>query len=263
MRLIFIALAIGFALLAGGIAVHTAGRPGMGPTVDILAAATDLAPGERLDPTRLKWAAWPITALSDGHIQRPTPAAALADWRDWVVLARLTAGEPVYRAKIERPEGGVLATMIDKDSRAVTIAVNDVGGVGGFALPRDRVDVLFTPHEARGTAAPSQVLVRDVRVLAINQVITSEGASLGSAVRTATLEVREDQARDLVQAGVRGSLALSLRPVGAVDPPPVPPPEMPVAPPPFVAPLPDPPEAPERTITVFRGLAKESVRISP
>ena len=262
MRLLFVGLAIGFALLAGMIAVRSAGSGSRGPTVDILTAAADLHPGDRLDAQRLRWSAWPITALTEAHIQRPTPDAPLTEWQDWVALARLTAGEPVYRAKIDRPEGGPLAAMLGKDSRAVTIAVNDVGGVGGFALPRDRVDVLFTPHETRGPTATSQVLVRDLRVLAINQVIAADGASLGGTVRTATLEVREDQARDLVQAGARGTLALSLRPVGAIDPPPPPPAPVPPPDPPVAAPPPGP-ETPEKTIAVFRGLTKESVRITP
>lgn len=261
MRLLFVGLAIGFALLAGTIAVRSAGTGNRGPTVDVLVAAADLLPGDQLDPKRLRWSAWPITALTDALIQRPTPDAPLTEWQDWIVLARLTAGEPVYRAKIDKPEGGALAAMLGKDSRAVTIAVNDVGGVGGFALPRDRVDVLFIPHEARGSAAASQVLVRNLRVLAINQVIAADGASLGGSVRTATLEVREDQARDLVQAGVRGTLALSLRPVGAIDPPPAPPPPPPPEPP-AVAPPPIAP-VPEKSIAVFRGLTKESVRITP
>ena len=78
--------------------------------------------------------------------------------------------------------------------KAVTIRVNDIEGVGGFVLPGDRVDVVLT-RQTDKTAASTEVVLQNVRVLAIDQVADeridkpawprpSRSRSMGSARRS-------------------------------------------------------------------------------
>jgi pilus assembly protein CpaB len=107
--------------------------------------------------------------------------------------------------------------------RAYTIGVTEVSGVGGHAMPGDRVDVVLTRDLTSNSGPPaagrkliSTVVVQNVRVLGVG--LNVNPTSTEPAVSTsATLEVSVQDAEKLAVAAQAGGLSLALRRTGAED----------------------------------------------
>jgi pilus assembly protein CpaB len=99
--------------------------------------------------------------------------------------------------------------------RAVGIRVNDVVGVGGFVLPGDRVDVLFTRTGSNEMPA-TDVLIQNTRVLAVDQ-IADEKNTEPTVAKVVTIEVNAVDAQKIALAQTLGALTLSLRSAGSLD----------------------------------------------
>jgi pilus assembly protein CpaB len=99
--------------------------------------------------------------------------------------------------------------------KAVTIRVNDVEGVSGFVLPGDHVDVVMTRQLDKG-AASTEVVLQDVRVLAVDQTadVRTDKPAVAKAV---TLEVDTTDAQKVWLAASVGNLSLLLRKAGEVS----------------------------------------------
>jgi pilus assembly protein CpaB len=94
--------------------------------------------------------------------------------------------------------------------RAVTVAVSDASGVGGFVFPGDRVDLVLTQEvtgDGRSLKA-SETIVRDVRVLAVDQSVEAKEAKVG---RTVTLEATPKISEKIAVGATIGTLSLALR----------------------------------------------------
>ncbi len=90
----------------------------------------------------------------------------------------------------------------------VTIRVNEASGVGGFAQPDDRVDVFMTQVNGGGGGAFTATLLRNVRVLAVDQ--QTQRRPLVQPPKTVTLEATSEDARKLTLAQAIGQLSLAL-----------------------------------------------------
>jgi pilus assembly protein CpaB len=103
--------------------------------------------------------------------------------------------------------------------RAYTIKVSDVTGVGGHALPGDRVDVVLqrdlTPSGDTRTFV-SEVVLQNVRVLGVD-LNADLSANKPASPSTATLEVTVEDAQKLSVAADLGKLSLALRKTGAAE----------------------------------------------
>ena len=109
-----------------------------------------------------------------------------------------------------------LSALVAPGMKAVTIRVNDVDGVGGFVLPGDRVDIALTrqyKEDDGKSGGASQVVLQDVRVLAIDQV-ADERVANPAVAKSVTLEVDTVGAQKLGLAGSIGTLSLHLRKAG-------------------------------------------------
>lgn len=109
---------------------------------------------------------------------------------------------------------------IPPDCRAVSVNVNDVTGVAGFAKPGDRVDVMLV--ERNEGVATTSVLLQDVLLLSINQNMgvnkNSEDDSSTKAIDNpslATLALRPEEGIKLISASKIGEIYLMLRPFQA------------------------------------------------
>ena len=93
---------------------------------------------------------------------------------------------------------------------AISIRVNDVLGVAGFVLPGDRVDVLLTRTKDSDGNPYVDVLLQNIKVLAIDQSADDrkEGATVVKAV---TVAVATQDAQKLTLAAGVGQLSLALR----------------------------------------------------
>ena len=100
-------------------------------------------------------------------------------------------------------DGGVLAAILPAGMRAVSTRIKEETAAGRLILPNDRVDVILT-RRRRGRSgsedAVSDTLFRNIRVLAIGQLIEAkEGKKLAEG-NTATLEMTPAQAEELASA---------------------------------------------------------------
>jgi hypothetical protein len=100
--------------------------------------------------------------------------------------------------------------------RAVGIRLNDVASAGGFVLPGDRVDVLYTRSRSNNEPSSTDILIQNVKVLAINQ-LADEKQSNPVVPAVATLEVTTIDAQKIALAQTTGTLSLSLRAAGSLE----------------------------------------------
>ena len=179
-------------------------------TQTIVVAAQPLRFGTELNAAMLKEIPWPAQALPPGAFRKIHDI--LSGGRR-VVLTAVEADEPVLALKITGPgQRATLSALVRKGMKAVTIRVNDVGGVGGFVLPGDHVDVVLTRQIDKGQAT-TEVVLQDARVLAIDQ-IADERAAKVTVAKSVTLEVNTVEAQKIWLASSVGNLSLLLRRAG-------------------------------------------------
>jgi pilus assembly protein CpaB len=110
-----------------------------------------------------------------------------------------------------------MAAILPQGMRAVSTLIRPETGAAGFILPNDRVDVILTRREGdnrgAGGAPPSETILTNIRVLAIDQNIEEKAGQKVMTGTTATLELSPAQAELLVQGQAQGQLSLALRSV--------------------------------------------------
>jgi pilus assembly protein CpaB len=132
-----------------------------------------------------------------------------------VVREPIAAGEPITSRRIVRAgESGYLAVVLAPGKRAMSVPVTVDSAAGGFILPGDRVDVILSRKLESGGANSlfvSQTVLRNMKVLAIDQTTQTEKDAAAVIGATATLEVSADEAETLAVSKQAGSLSLTLR----------------------------------------------------
>ncbi|GGX90605.1 pilus assembly-related, exported protein [Pseudoduganella dura] len=208
------------AILLGLAAVAMASRWLLGQTPThasrIVVATGDISLGQRLAPEMVKLSDWPADNLPEGAVGDPMKLVGR------VLKVSVLRGEPLAEAKLA-PAGtlGGLSALISEGKRAITVRVNDVVGVAGFALPGNFVDILVsTQAEGSGTQgdrelAISKIVLERILVLAVAQEVGRDDTK-PRVVNAVTLEVAPEQAEKLDLARSVGSLSLVLR--NQVDP---------------------------------------------
>lgn len=177
----------------------------------IVVASQDVGFGAPLNQQNIRLANWPANSIPAGAFT--SIAAAMKDNR--VALRPIVIGEPVLASKVSGADGrATLSANLPVGKVAFAIPINDVSGVGGFARPGDRVDVLLTrPIPGGGSAGTDKmtdVVLEAVPVLGIDQ-ISDELQTKPAPGKTATLEVDTIGAQKLALAIQLGALSLALR----------------------------------------------------
>ena len=159
----------------------------------------------------------PADVVAQGSLLAPMPGTVIG-----VPLeagSEVTAGQPVTRGSLVGPEDrGFLAAALGPGMRAVTVPVNVTTGVAGFIFPGDHVDIVLSQQVSGGGDGPplkvSETIIRNVRVLATDQRVTSKDEDGKTPVRTfsnVTFEVTPKLAEKIAVAQSIGQLSLSLR----------------------------------------------------
>jgi pilus assembly protein CpaB len=222
-RVVVLSLAIG----AGGIAAYLASgsdrKPEPAPvaaqieTVDVLVAKSDLPLGQSVTADDLQWQNWPAATVSPAFIRRTNSPNAVTEITGSIVRSAFFAGEPIRDAKLVKANGsGFMAAILPSGMRAVSTEISPETGAGGFILPNDRVDVILSqrdrnPGKGGGEAANSEIVLNNVRVLAIDQTIEEKNGQKVVVGKTATLELKPEQTETLARARQSGTLSLALR----------------------------------------------------
>ncbi len=179
-------------------------------TRTIVVAKQPLRFGATLAASMLREVPWPAEAMPAGSFAKISDVLGHGKR---VVLTAIEPNEPVLALKITGPgQRATLSALVRKGMKAVTIRVNDVGGVGGFVQPGDHVDVVLTRQQAKD-GATSQVVLQDARVLAVDQR-ADERAAKAAVPKSVTLEVNTVEAQKLWLAASVGNLSLLLRKAG-------------------------------------------------
>jgi pilus assembly protein CpaB len=190
-------------------------------TKTVIVAAAPLRFGTVLTANSLAQVQWPVSSIPAGTFS--SLEALLSGPGQRTVLASIAKNEPILASKITGAgQRGTLSSVIEPDMKAVTIRVDDVLGVAGFVQPDDRVDVLLTRND-RPTASPyqaqaaafSDVLLQNVRVLAIDQIADRNGQA--KPAKAVTIEVTTEDAQKVALGSVVGQLSLVLRQAGSLD----------------------------------------------
>lgn len=212
-------------------------EPEIAPTV--LVASRDIGRGVLLNMDLMEWHEWldPVD-LSRAVIKDAVPLESVVGA---VTRRAITAGELItWENLVMAGMPGFVTAVLSPGHRAMTVSVDEATTRAQIIYPGDRVDVILVhspgsggvPAEVGGGAGPaSQVIVRDVRVLAVgsatmdmNRYGTTSIAAGGVLQRpeppsgeTYTLEVSTLDAERMALAAVAGRLTLVVRPVSAVS----------------------------------------------
>src|SRR5215467_12913236 len=161
----------------------------------VVVATADISLGQRLTPDVLKVVDWPSTSVPPGTFSDPQKL-------DGRVLKESTLhGEPVLEAKLS-PVGtvGGLSAVINEGKRAITVRVNDVIGVAGFALPGNYVDIIVNTQEPEvkndQQQSISKIVLEKILVLDVAQQVSRDDTQ-PKVVNAVTLEVTPEQAEKL------------------------------------------------------------------
>jgi pilus assembly protein CpaB len=223
-------LVLGVAVAAGGIAAYLAsgGKPAEPPpqvaapppieTVEVLVSKVDLNRGDVVGEQDVGWQTWPAAAANPSFIKKTNRPDAMKDFIGAIVRVAMVAGDPIRDPYVVMAKGsGFLAAVLPKGMRAVSVDISPDSGAGGFILPDDRVDVLVTRRDRAVEKATgvekfiSDTILRNVRVLAIDQAIDEKAGTKTVIGKTATLELTEQQTETLQLSKQLGTISLTLR----------------------------------------------------
>ena len=230
-RVVVLTIAVG----AGGVAAYLASgsddRPApvaaVAPTVEtveVLVAKSDINLGQSLKPEHLQWQSWPAATTSSSFIQRKDRSKGDAEVTGMIARAPFIAGDPIREQKLVKADGsGFMAAILPAGMRAVSTEISPETGAGGFILPNDRVDVLLSKRERNpeqpnaGDVISSEIILSNIRVLAIDQAPKEKDGQTTVVGKTVTLELKPEQAETLARARQSGTLSLALRSIADIN----------------------------------------------
>ncbi len=188
-------------LLAVALAVRPPPRARGEPTVPMLVAARDLAPGSSLRPADLRVVRAPESL-------RPPAALTAADQATGRVLTGAASrGEPVTRTRLVGPENSRLTTG-DPDAVAVPVRLADPE-VATLLAPGARVDVVtVAPRGGAGAV----VLAADVTVVTVRAAEQDDAVQAGTRPgRLVVIAVPRASAARLASVSLGQPVAVTLR----------------------------------------------------
>lgn len=193
----------------------------------ILVATRPVATGTLLRPEDIGWKDVAAKDIRAGNLVRGQISEA--EFTGAIARRDFAAGEPLNVSELVRPsERQFLAAALKPGTRAVSITVDAPQSAAGMILPGDQVDVILSQSFTDNNADPAlrtvaETVLRDVRVIAIDQNLNTPPRSAGASralipaearmPKTVTFELTEKQAEHLVVAGQLGRLQLSVRPL--------------------------------------------------
>lgn len=210
-------IALGLSLATSGLVYYylrSVAEPTDRQTVPVIVAKTDIPAKTKVTAEMIQIQNIPAEYLQPGAVRDRTQVVGV------VSREHIIAGEQVTGRRLlsERKSAG-LTGIIPPGKRAVTIAVNDVSGVGGMIRPGDHVDVMATFDQGTAGDFIGDVVLQDIQVLAVNRDLEA-GLSESNAkdkkeagkTATVTLAIDASYVHHLAVAEDRGKLRLALRP---------------------------------------------------
>ena len=185
--------------------------------VRVLVAAKPLRPGALLKADDLAGKEVDEDKLPPGYIADEGNARRMLT--GGMIRRSMAPSDIIATTEVLRPgDHGFLAAVLSPGFRAVTVAVDSVSGTAGLIWPGDRVDLILTQSIDDTNAAPgrrvaAETVLRDVRVIAIDQQLVQGATGVVDSMpaRTITLEVSSANAEQVQVATRLGRLSLAVR----------------------------------------------------
>ena len=176
-------------------------------TTPVVVAKVNIPERTRIQESMLQMKELPVDMVPEGAIKN------FDEVKDIQVKIPIFAGDTLTRQKLS-------AEMIDKsfagaipaDCRAVSINVNEITGVAGFAKPGDKVDLLLVEKDKY--SATTNILLQDVPLLSVNQDRAGDEIfdSAISNPTIATFALPPQDVLKLISASKLGEIYMMLRP---------------------------------------------------
>ena len=201
-----------FALVVSGVfyqlvvARKGTSKPQKAQLRELVLAAKPLPTGQTIKASDVTVVKVPADQFPKGGFEK------VAEVLERPVISSVLAEEPIREGRLgARGTGLGLAPMIPVGMRAVSVRVNEVVGVAGFALPGLRVDVLVTGKPPGREGSITKTVLQNILVLSAGPNI--EPDSKGQPINTpvVTLLVTPEQAEIMTLAGNEGRVQLVLR----------------------------------------------------
>lgn len=186
----------------------------------MVVASRPLKFGEKLEAGMLTVIKVPQNAVPQGAFTAVAQVLGADHGGPPVVLTPIAQHEALLTTKISGPGSRpTVAAEIADGMRAYSFKVTDATGVGGHALPGDRVDVVLlrdlTPQGPERTYI-SYIVVQNAKVLGVD-LNADPTSDKPASPNTATLEVSVEDSQKLSMASTLGTLSLALRKSGEVQ----------------------------------------------
>lgn len=170
----------------------------------IAVISRDVDIGQMLGAHNVELVPWAASAVPRGAFADPK----LVDGR--VVIGAMQRGELVLESRLAAVGARAgLSAVIPEGKRAISVKVNEVVGVAGFALPGSHVDVMVNTQDDLQKPV-SKIVLERILVLAVAQEANRD-ENKPRVVSAVTLEVTPQQAERLDLARSVGNLSLVLR----------------------------------------------------
>ncbi|MFH1727369.1 MAG: Flp pilus assembly protein CpaB [Pseudomonadota bacterium] len=226
--LIIAVLMAGFAVFIGHKYINKRISEVIGPyeKLQVVVATKDINMNERIDSSMLAIENVPKKFVQPGSISDPKQAI------NYLANVNITQGEQILENKLSELEDKFIALRIPPGQRAVTIAVNNITGVGGLPRPGNRVDIIAiydytTTKLTEDKNDRSTMKIMDIRartvfqnilVLAVGRdfkfvgnPLSQTGDSKNSSANSITLALTPRQAQQVTLAQRISTLSLTLR----------------------------------------------------
>jgi pilus assembly protein CpaB len=157
-----------------------------------------------------------IVKLGPGQKERPAGCDQRIRRRDGSFADGGGRAHPGLQGRLGEG-GGFMAAVLPHGMRAIALDITPDNDAGGFILPNDHVDVILTRRDkwaekiAGVEKYASETILRNVRVLAVDQSIEDKEGQKVAVGKTATVELDPQQAETLALARQIGTLSLTLR----------------------------------------------------
>lgn len=176
------------------------------PVGHIVVASRPLALGTPLTAQDLSLITWPKGTVLAGSF------STIQECIGRSLITPVAKNEPILEGKLAPKEAGIgLPAAIPVGMRAVSVRVDDVVGVSGFAMPGTMVDVMATGTPQGGSDSLTRTIIQDVRVLAAGQTVEQDKQGKPKTVGVVTLLLTPKQADQLTMASTDNRIHLALR----------------------------------------------------
>jgi pilus assembly protein CpaB len=172
----------------------------------VVLASRDLPVGHRVVAEDVRTVEWPAELVPEGYHTQTADVVGRG------LITAVRTNEPLLASKLAEPGSGAgLPIVIPEGLRAMSIPVDQVVGVAGFATVGTRVDVLLTIQPPGQSESVTQIILQNLTVLSTGQVYQRDERGEPITVNVVTLMVSPEQAERLSLATSQGRIQLALR----------------------------------------------------